>query len=62
MLRVALFLEVALALFLGPWFRILRVGAGGWMRATGTGIGGADGAGWMTVVRFAARQQHLHRR
>ncbi len=29
MLRVALFLEVALALFLGPWFRILRAGAGG---------------------------------
>ena len=26
MLSVALFLEVALALFLGPWFKTLRVG------------------------------------
>ena len=45
MLRVALFLEVALALFLGPWFRVLWIGAGGWTGATGAGIGGADGAG-----------------
>ena len=45
MLSVALFLEVALALFLGPWFRILRGGAGGWIVATGAGIGGAEGAG-----------------
>jgi hypothetical protein len=29
MLSVALFLEVALALFLGPWFMTLQVGAGG---------------------------------
>ncbi len=62
MLSVALFLEVALALFLGPWFRILRAGAGGWIVATGAGIGGADGAGGMTVVMFEVRQQHLHRR
>ena len=41
MLRVALFLEVALALFLGPWFRILRVGT----VATGIGAGGAEGTG-----------------
>ncbi len=30
--------------------------------ATGAGIGGAEGAGWMTVVMFEVRQQHLHRR
>ncbi len=45
MLRVALFLEVALALFLVPWFRILRVGARGWIVATEAGIGGAEGTG-----------------
>ena len=45
MLSVALFLEVALALFLGPWSKTLRVGAGGWIVATGAGIGGAEGVG-----------------
>ncbi len=45
MLSVALFLEVALALFLGPWFRVLQIGTGGWTGATGAGVGGPDGAG-----------------
>ena len=62
MLSVALFLEVALALFLGPWFRILRVGAGGGTMATGTGIGGAEGVGCTIVVKLAVPQQHLQRR
>ena len=58
MLSVALFLEVEFALFLGPWFRVLQIGAGGWTGATGAGIGGAEGA----VVILEVRQQHLHRR
>ncbi len=62
MLSVALFLEVEFALFLGPWFRVLRIGAGGWIGAAGAGISGAEGAGWITVVMLEVWQQHLHRR
>jgi len=61
MLRVALFLELALALFLGPWFGVFRTGTEKWTRATGAGIGGAEEAGWITVVRVKVRQQHLQR-
>ncbi len=49
-LSVALFLELALALFLRLWLVVLWFGAGGWTGATGAGIGGAEGAGWMRVL------------
>ncbi len=61
MLSVALFLEVEFALFLGPWLGVLRIGAGGWTGAIGAGICGAEGAGWITVVRLEVWQQHLRK-
>jgi len=61
MLRVALFLELAVALFLGPWFGVFRTGPGSWTGTTGVGIGGAEGAGWITVVMVEVRQQHLQK-
>ena len=61
MLRVALFLELALALFLGPWFGVFRTGTGSWTGATGAGIGGAEGVGWITVVMVEVPQQHLQK-
>jgi len=63
MLRVALFLELVAALFLGPWFGVFRIGPASWTGAwtTGIGIGGAEGAGWTTVVMAEFQQQHLQK-
>ncbi len=61
MLMVALFLELAVALFFGPWFGVFRTGPGIGTWTTGVGIGGAEGEGWITVVMVEVRQQHLQK-
>jgi hypothetical protein len=50
-------------LFLGPWFGVFRIGLASWtgVGTTGAGIGGAEGAGRITVVMVEFQQQHLQK-
>jgi hypothetical protein len=64
LMGMALFLAFRLEVvpvFLGPWFWVFRLGAGGWTATVGVGIGGAEGRGWITVVVVVAQQQHLQK-